>query len=64
MTAAAEEDVPGYKVELAKSGRSTCVKSHSKIPKDSIRIGSIDKVAGTYGRWNLLEVWRVPLKVQ
>ena len=62
--AAAEEDVPGYKVELAKSGRSKCVKCQSKIEKDGIRVGSLDKVSGTYGRWNHLDCWRVPVKVQ
>ena len=63
---AAKEDVPGYKVELAKSGRSKCSKKDcgGKIDKDSIRVGSLDKVAGSYGRWHHLECWRVPKKVQ
>ena len=62
----AKEDVPGYKVELAKSGRSKCSKKDcgGKIDKDSIRVGSLDKVAGSYGRWHHLECWRVPKKVQ
>mmetsp|Transcript_27345 Transcript_27345/g.51675 ORF Transcript_27345/g.51675 Transcript_27345/m.51675 type:complete len:644 (+) Transcript_27345:106-2037(+) len=64
FAAAAEEAVPGYKVELAKSGRSTCTKCQSKIDKGGIRVGSLDKVSGTYGRWSRLECWRVPAKVQ
>jgi len=62
--AAAGEDVPGYKVEPAKSGRSQCTKCGSIIEKDSIRVGSLDKLAGSYGRWNKLGCWRVPKKVQ
>jgi len=62
--AAAEEEVPGYKVELAKSGRSACTKCQSKIDKGGIRVGSLDKVSGTYGRWAHLNCWRVPVKVQ
>lgn len=56
---AAEEEVPGYKVETAKSGRSKCTKCESKIAKDEIRVGSLDKTAGTYGRWHHLQCWRV-----
>jgi hypothetical protein len=61
---AADEEVPGYRVELAKSGRSTCTKCADKIAKDDVRVGSLDKMAGYYGRWNHLECWRVPKKVQ
>ena len=43
---AAKEDVPGYKVELAKSGRSKCTKCNEKIAKDGIRVGWLDKHAG------------------
>jgi len=100
---AAEEDVPGYKVETARSGRSKCTvckknstkaaiagsaaaetstaivagtaRSSSRakktsssamadIEKDDIRVGSLDEIAGSYGRWHHLECWRVPKKVQ
>ncbi len=102
---AAEEAIPTYKVETARSGRSKCAvckknsgkaviadraasemstaivasaaagsssrakkkKSSSSgdtIEKDEIRVGSIDEMAGSYGRWNHLECWRVPKKVQ
>ncbi|KAL7541643.1 hypothetical protein ACHAXR_011088 [Thalassiosira sp. AJA248-18] len=64
FAAAAEEDVPGYKVELAKSGRSKCAKCKENIAKNGIRVGWLDKVAGTYGKWNHLDCWRVPKKVQ
>lgn len=108
---AAEEEIPGYKVEMAKSARSKCtvckknsenvaiadsaaaetstaivasttVRSSSRakknttssamvkqddttaIDKGDIRVGSLDKMAGSYGRWHHLECWRVPKKVQ
>lgn len=65
---AAEDPVPLYKVELAKSGRSECQKFGKKctnklIPKGSIRIGSILKETGTYTRWVHLSCWRVPSKI-
>ncbi len=62
--AAAEEEVPGYRVELAKSGRSKCVKCKDLVEKGAVRIGSLDEYAGSYGRWNHLGCWRVPVKVQ
>jgi hypothetical protein len=62
--AAAEEDVPGYRVELAKSGRSKCSKSKELIEKGEVRVGSLDSTAGTYGRWHKLNQWRVPVKFQ
>ena len=34
-----------------------------KIPVNSVRVGSVDPVAGTYGRWSHAECWRVPGKV-
>ena len=34
-----------------------------KIPLNSVRVGSVDPVAGTYGRWSHAECWRVPGKV-
>lgn len=33
------------------------------IEKDSIRVGSLDDVAGSYGRWNHLPCWRVPSRI-
>lgn len=69
---AAAEEVPPYKVELARSGRSKCngTKSARKctaenplIGKGEIRIGSLDPQAGTYARWIHLECWRVPSRI-
>lgn len=64
---AAEVTMPIYRVELAKSNRSKCVMEKSNnckfgecspgtakpavIPKDSIRIGSVDPQSGAYVRW-------------
>jgi len=54
-SSAAEEAVPIYRVELARSGRSLCKKkcmgAKSPIGKGEIRVGSIDLEAGAYGRW-------------
>ena len=61
--AAAEEHVPGYKVERAPSGRSTCVKSKAVIAKGELRIGSLDSVSGSYCRWSKVDQWRVPASV-
>jgi len=97
---AAEEEIPTYKVETARSGRSKCTvcknnsskaviaeraasetsaaivasatRSSSRAKKNSggviqineIRVGSMDEIAGSYGRWHHLECWRVPKKVQ
>ncbi|KAL7458039.1 hypothetical protein ACHAWC_009540 [Mediolabrus comicus] len=36
----------------------------TKISKGDIRVGSIEKDAGTYGRWHHLQCWRVPKKIQ
>lgn len=55
---AAEADMPIYRVELARSNRSSC-KATGKdkkctsqfIQKGEIRIGSIDTQSGTYSRW-------------
>jgi hypothetical protein len=69
---AAEEDVPLYKVELAKSGRSKCVQRGKEakkcdfpnfIEKGTIRVGSINLESGSYGRWSHLMCWRVPSKI-
>jgi hypothetical protein len=61
---AEKEEVPIYKVEPARSDRSKCQKCKTNIPKMGIRIGSIDKDAGSYGRWIHLDCWRVPMKIQ
>ena len=68
---AAEEGVPLYHVELARSNRSQCVCSKtmrkcppgSKIDKGLPRVGSLDAESGTYGRWVHLYCWRVPERV-
>lgn len=69
---AAEEDVPLYKVELAKSGRSKCVQRGTEakkcdvpnfIEKGALRVGSINLESGSYGRWCHLMCWRVPSKI-
>ena len=73
--AAAEETVPIYRVEPAKSGRSACSMAARgpntrcvrgapfKIPKGELRVGSIDDESGSYSRWVHLECWRVPVKI-
>ena len=72
---AAAEDVPLYRVENAKSGRSRCKqKGKAKkcpdegtagaiIPQGAIRVGSLHEDTGSYTRWNHLECWRVPSKI-
>ena len=78
---AAATETPGYRVEKAKSGRSSCKSKTGKqicgglIPKDSIRVGSLEEKAGGYSRWHHLtsaetrgvggpcKGWRVPKKV-
>jgi len=71
---AAEENVPTYRVELAKSGRSRCSRTKTAsakkcsphgqeaafIDKGEIRFGSINVESGSYGRWIHLQCWRVP----
>lgn len=61
--AQAAEVMPTYRVELAKSGRSRCVKSDTLIEKGEVRIGSIIPDVGSYGRWNSLDHWRVPSRI-
>ena len=68
---AATEEVPKYKVELARSDRSQCKRTgeycmHGDDPfimKGSVRVGSMDPESGTYGRWNHLPCWRVPASI-
>jgi hypothetical protein len=70
FAAAAETPVPTYRVEHAKSGRSTCKAKgkHKKcedeaIAKGQLRCGSMDEIAGDYTRWRHLVCWRVPMKI-
>jgi len=58
--AAAEELVPGYRIEAAKSGRSQCSRCPATIEKGALRVGSMDRVAGSYGRFSCIGCWRVP----
>lgn len=76
---AAEEEVPLYRVEPAKSGRSRCAKCKATqktkkykenpfpideaIQKGDVRVGSLDGEYGGYARWNHLDCWRVPTRV-
>ena len=60
---AAEEPVPPYRVEPAKSARSKCAVTGETIPLDALRVGSLNHETGTYGRWALLAKWRVPSRV-
>ena len=68
--AAAEQPVPTYRVERARSNRSSCCQTgnaksclDASIAQGEVRIGSLDSEAGTYGRWIHLRCWRVPSKV-
>lgn len=56
--AAAEEPVPTYRVERAKSGRSTCAVKKTYIAKDNFRVGWINTESGKYGGWKNLDCWR------
>ena len=57
--AAAEEPVPTYRCELAKSNRSSCAakgkartcEKGTKLEKGELRIGSIDTENGGYRYW-------------
>eukprot|EP00804_Cyclotella_cryptica_P018531 CCRYP_004336-RA/>CCRYP_004336-RA protein AED:0.25 eAED:0.25 QI:65/1/1/1/0.75/0.8/5/136/650 len=67
---AAETPVPSYRVEKAKSARSSCKGCKGPIAKDEVRVGSLDDRGGGYGRWHHLvgnggacKGWRVPKKV-
>lgn len=90
---APEENVPGYRVEPAKSGRSKCKQKGRAAKKceqpyiekgtvsfaddtvdtiyillltsfpGAIRVGSLEKEAGSYTRWNHLDCWRVPSSI-
>ena len=70
---AAEEAVPMYRVERAKSARSHCQAKGSAqasqcsrddlISKDELRVGWLNSESGTYGGWVHLGCWRVPNRV-
>eukprot|EP00158_Paraphelidium_tribonemae_P005185 Partr_v1_DN27219_c0_g1_i1_m38967 len=60
---AAEEAVPAYCVQLARSGRSKCQKCKQTISKGGVRVGSLDDESGAYGRWSHLGCWRVPSRI-
>ena len=64
--AAAEDSVPGYKVERAPSNRSSCnnPKCPSKqILKGDVRVSSLEKDSGKYTRSRHLGCWRVPVGI-
>ena len=68
---AAQEREPRYRVEVAKTNRSKCncgkrfgkCPPGTNIPKDALRVGTMDPVAGSYARWVILKCWRVPEKI-
>lgn len=72
FASAAEEAVPGYRVERAKSSRGTCkAKGKGKecsteeenIEKGELRCGWLDQNSGAYGGWTHLDCWRVPSRI-
>ena len=69
---AAAYDDPEYRVELARSNRSSCVATAGglacehvdvKIEKDEIRCGHRNPTSGSFGNWSHLRCWRVPKRV-
>ena len=56
--------VAPYKVEVAPSDRSKCVKSGAFIPKGSLRVASFVDELGSYGRPVCLSAFRTPYIVQ
>lgn len=70
---AAQEAVPMYRVERAKSNRSRCCAkppgrsplcfSDECIEKDALRVGWMNSETGAYGGWVHLKCWRVPNRV-
>ena len=65
--------VPQYRVELARSGRSSCVAKGRKemrcpggdasIQEGELRVGAFNFQSGSFGRWNHVPCWRVPMKI-
>lgn len=65
-TAKANATKTTTKAVVAKTSAATTVSKFEDatlIPKDAIRVGSLDKFAGTYGRWHHLPCWRVPYRI-
>ena len=70
---AAQETVPMYRVERAKSNRSRCMaKGNARsatclkddcIEKDELRVGWMNMESGSYQNWVHLKCWRVPNRV-
>jgi len=70
---AAAEEVPAYRVEVATSGRSECKACKDKVKRGlvedtvialgTVRFGSMNEEAGSYGRWHHLRCWRVPASI-
>ena len=67
FASAAEETMPGHRVELSKSNRAQCQKNGCNqgctIQKGAIRVGSADLQSGGYSRFCHLACWRVPSKI-
>jgi len=62
--AADDTTMPTFRVEPAKTGRSTCQVQKVFIPKGALRVGRWDDVnASGYGFWCQLSHWRIPSKV-
>lgn len=57
---AADLEEPGYRIEVAPTGRATCVSTGEVIEKGTLRAGSLDPVSGSYARNSKLSAWRVP----
>ena len=67
---APEAQTPPYRVELARSGRSSCVATgigrkceDASIHKGEIRIGRFLSQVGSFGGWKHLACWRVPMSI-
>ena len=56
--------VPPYRFELATSGRSACKICSLGIATGELRCGSLDAVAGAYGRWAHVACFKTPGVVQ
>jgi hypothetical protein len=65
------EEMPPYRVEFAKSGRSKCCQKSKAakkcddplIGKGLLRVGSLDEESGSYARWHHVACWRVPARI-
>lgn len=67
---AAQEVDPPYRVEPARSNRSSCSAkngakkcSDANIAMGEVRIGRMNKESGTYGYWTHIPCWRVASKI-